>query len=417
MILFILIIIAELLFCAFRSTRKNIVRLICNIASVILAGAVTLIIAAVLKKSFPDMIGADLSFNGNLSKADAGKLEQIVAAFGAGVICSLAYAVIYWILKLLSLIVSKIVLSKIEKSDDAAQTAPDKTAFNPIGLAFGLVIGIICAGFTVMPYTGLQQLFTDKESGQAVASIVTRYAGATEGKLVKASSSPKALTLSKCTGIGFLTNAIFNGLTTAKTDAGKESLVEFARPYINNIDDFVTFGNENAEYSELLSAASDALDVFSETKLFTEKEKLGMIENAVNHNVPDVPIPEYKSLGSLSEDVAYAGNIVEIFERIIPHTSRNNLIDSISFDTLDLGHDDIVKLADNLYSMNEGGFYVNLILEKVFGGEKAHIDTNGDAFKSTKQSFIDILESAMKLKDVISTDINDISDINIDERR
>ncbi len=421
MILFILIIIAEMLICAFRSTRKNIVRLICNIGSVLLAGVITLIIASILKKILPGKIGIDLTFNGNLSKADAGKLDMIVAAFAAGVISSVVYAVIYWILKLVSIIITRAVLGSNDKSDSVdisdnadKSNATDKTAFNPLGLAFGLVIGIICAGFTTMPYTGLQQLFTNKESGQAVADLVTQYVGTTEGKLVKISSSPRALTLSKCTGIGFITNAIFNSFTTAKTDAGEESLVEFAKPYIANIDDLVTFTDKNAEYSELLFAGSGALDVLSETKLFTEKEKLNMIENVVRHNAPDVPIPEYKTLSSLSEDVTCAGNIVGIFEKIIPHNNRDNLIDSINLDTIDLGHDDIVKLADNLYSMNEGGFYVNLIFEKVFGG-KAHIDTNGDAFKSTKQSFIDILESAMKLKDVINTDIQDISDINLDE--
>lgn len=415
MILFILIVIAEILICAFRSTRKNIVRLICNVGSVLLAGAIILIIAAAGKKSFADLFDIDLTFGGNLSKANAGKLDSIITTFAAGAALSVLYAVIYWIIKIISLIITKIVMKNKDKADTAPVSSETGFSFNPIGLIFGLVIGLICAGFTTMPYTGLQQLFTDKESSQAVGDLVTTQAGATPGKLVKTSSTPRALTLSKFTGIGFLTNAIFNNLTTAKTDAGKESLVEFAVPYLNNINDFLPFGDENAEYSELMHAGSDALDVFGKTKLFTEKEKLEMIKYAVENNVPDVPIPEYRTLGSLSEDLTYGANIVEVFEKAVPHSGRNSLIDSIDIKKLDLDHDDIVKLADNLYSMNGGAFYVNLLLDKVFGSNKPHIDTNSDAFRATKPDFIEVLESAMKLKNVITMEIDKIEDIDIDE--
>ncbi|MCR5325069.1 MAG: hypothetical protein K6E85_17570 [Lachnospiraceae bacterium] len=426
MILFILIIIVEMLICAFRSTKKNTVRLICNVASALLAGAITFIISAAVKNSFTDMVNIDLTFGGTLTKADAEKLDLILAAFVAGAALSVLYAVIYWLFKIISLIITKIILNKennstgnaesVSENNNTASSTGENRGFNPLGLAFGLVIGIICAGFTVMPYTGLQQLFADKGSGEAVTKLVTQYVGDTPGKVAEISSSPKALTLSKFTGIGFITNGIFNKLTTAKTDAGKESLVEFAVPYIQNVDKFATFADEDPELSELMNTASDALQVFSKTKLFTEKEKISMIENAVQNSVPGVPLPEYKGLNDISEDITYGANIVEIFEKMIPHTGMNDLIDSINIDNINLEHDDIVKLADNLYSMNEGGFYVNLLLEMVFGDNKAHIDTNGDAFRSTKQSFIDILESAMKLKNAIDIDnIHDVEDIHIDE--
>ena len=415
MILFILIVVAEMLICAFRSTRKNTVRLICNVGSVILSGAIILIMYVTFKRSFSDMAGFDPTLGGNLTKSDAGKLDSIITAFVTGVAFSVLYAVIYWIFKIISLIVTKIVMKNKDNSDSVSEPSGTGTSFNPVGLIFGLVIGLICAGFTIMPYTGLQQLFTDKESVEAVTGLVTTQAGATPGKLVKVSSSPRALTLSKFTGIGFVTNGIFNTLTTAKTEAGKESLVEFAVPYLNNINDFLPFGDENAEFSELMHAGSKALDVFGMTKLFSEEEKLNMIKYAVNKNVPDVPVPGSRSLGSLSEDVSYAANIVEVFEKAVPHSGRNDLIDSIDIEKIDLDHDDIVKLADNLYSMNEGAFYVNLLLDKVFGSNSPHIDTDNDAFRATKPDFIEILESAMKLKNVISVEIDNIENIDIDE--
>ena len=214
-------------------------------------------------------------------------------------------------------------------------------------------------------------------------------------------------------GIGFITEKIFNTLTTAETDSGKETMVEFARPYLENLDDILPITEDNKELSEKVDIIVKALDVFSETKLLSESEKLGMIRYAVNNNVPDIGLPEYKKMKALSEDLGYAGNILKIFERIIPHTNGNDLFKSFDFNSLKLSHDDITDLADNLYSMNEGGYYVNLLLSKIFGGEQAHIDTNSASFRSTKQSFIDILEAAMTIKEVITT-VPDIEDLDID---
>ena len=41
MLLFILIVVLEMLVCAFRGTKKNAIRLLCNICSVLIAGGLT----------------------------------------------------------------------------------------------------------------------------------------------------------------------------------------------------------------------------------------------------------------------------------------------------------------------------------------------------------------------------------------
>ena len=328
-------------------------------------------------------------------------LLGILTAFAKGTALSALFVVIFWLAKLVSWIIVKVVYKEEAEK-----------GFKPIGLTFGFFAGLICAGFTLMPYTGLQQLFPDKESSAALAQTVTDKIGSTEGKAVKTVSGATAEKVSRYMGIGFITNGLFNSLTTAKTDSGKENMVEFAKPYLESLDDILPITEEGGELSEKVDIVIKALDVFSKTKLLSESEKLDMIGYAVNKNVPDVGLPEYGSIRSLSEDLGYAGNILKIFERVIPHTNGNDLFKSIDFNSLKLSQDDIVGLADNLYSMNEGGYYVNLLLSKIFNDNSTRIDTKSDSFRSTKQSFIDILEAAMTLKDVITT--TDIEELDID---
>ncbi|MCR5331226.1 MAG: hypothetical protein K6E62_08565 [Lachnospiraceae bacterium] len=401
MILFFIIIIAEMLICAFRSNKKNTIRLICTAGSAIIAGGITFLCFALSKTTFTDIADVDLSLGGNVSPANAYKLDGILTAFIKGTAFSMLYVVFFWLLKGISWIVVKVVYKE-----------ETEKGFKPLGLAFGFVAGLICAGFTLMPYTGLQQLFPDKQSAASFSQTITDQVGSSQGKLVKTFSGPTAEKVSRYMGIGLITNKIFNSLTTAKTEAGRESLVEFAVPYLENMNDILPITEEDKELSEKVDIAVKALDVFSETKLLSEDEKLGMIEYAVKNNVPDIGMPNYKSLDSLSEDLGYAGNILKIFERIIPHTNGSDLFSSVDFASLKLSHDDITGLADNIYAMNEGGYFVNLILSKFLGNEQTRIDTHSDAFRSTKQSFIDILDAAMTLKDVITTQT--IDDLDID---
>ena len=132
MIVFILIVLLEMFIYSLRGTKKNIIRLICNAGSAILAGGITFLIYALHSKTFSDYVSLDLTFGGNLSAKNAEALETILTSFAKGAIMAIVYSVIFLIIKFASLIIVKIIVK-----DDAPK------GFKPLGLAFGFVSGLI----------------------------------------------------------------------------------------------------------------------------------------------------------------------------------------------------------------------------------------------------------------------------------
>ncbi len=404
MILFILIILLEMLVYSLRGTKKNIIRLLCNIGSAILAGGITFLILALYSRTFSDFVSIDLTFDGNLTRKNADTNDSVLTSFAKGAVMAAVYSVIFLIIKFVSLLIVKLAVK-----DEAPK------GFKPFGLLFGFVSGLICAGFTLMPLTGLQQIFPDRSTAVNVANTVEKYTDSATGMLVKLASGPYAERVSRYTGIGLITNGIYNSMTRAKTDAGKECLADFAPPYLKRLNDILAITEEDSLLSEKISAGSKALEAFSETQLFTDKEKIGMIEHALEKNFPEIDtFPEYKKVSKLAKDVDIVADIVDIIENAVPANKRDALLTDMRIEEVELTDKNIEDLADKLYSMNEGRFYVNYILSLMLNEQATRI--REDDFESSKPAFVHLLRTAVRLKDLVlngnldyDTMLNDLS--------
>ena len=386
MLLFILIVVLEMLVCSFRGTKKNVIRLVCNICSILIAGGLTWLFFILYKQSFAGLTGIDLTFEGNLSKKTADTVNTIITAFAKGVALSVIFSLLYLLIKIVSLLITKLMVK-----DESEK------GFKPLGLIFGFVIGIICAGFVMMPYTGLQQVFPDRKTAVKVADYVSDNVDHTAGNSVRFFSGPTAQKTSKYLGVGIITNKIFNTMTTAKTDAGKECLAEFLPPYFKALDDVKVITDEEELLSGRIIAGADALDVFSETKLFTDKEKVSIIEHAIKNNIDELDeLPEYKSVSKIAQDIKYAGRIVEVLEGA---TGEDDLLSGLDPEDIELKDSDIEKIADNLYSMNAAPFYVNYLLDLILDNESVRVTESN--LESTRPYFVNLLKTAMKLKDLV----------------
>ena len=239
MLLFIFTVMIEMIVCAFRGTKKNFLRLFCNLASAAAAAGITYLCHLIYSRTFGDLTGADLTLEGNLTEETASAVDTIITSFAKGIALSVIFVVLYLLLKYVSLLIVKITVK------DKAQRG-----FKPLGLLFGLVIGIICAGFVLMPLTGLQQVFPDRKTAIKVSDFISENVDEPTGKFVRFFSGPTAQVICKYTGIGLLTNEMFNFLTTAETDSGKECLAEFLPPYFEALDEVKVIMDED----ELLSA-------------------------------------------------------------------------------------------------------------------------------------------------------------------
>ena len=402
MLLFIFTVMIEMIVCAFRGTKKNFLRLLCNIGSAAAAAGITYLCHLIYTRSFGDLTGADLTLEGNLTEETASAVDTIITSFAKGIALSVIFVVLYLLIKYVSLLIVKI-------------TVKDKAGrgFKPLGLLFGLVIGIICAGFVLMPLTGIQQVFPDRKTAIKVSDFVSENVDETTGKFVRFFSGPTAQVICKYTGIGLLTNEMFNFLTTAETDAGRECLAEFLPPYFEALDDVEVIMDEDILLSEKICAGAEALDAFSATKLFTDREKVDILEHAIQVNVPELEeLPEYKSISQVAGDITCAGRIVGVLEESVPEYYRDSIFDSLSPEDLTLTDHDIEDIADNLYAMNAGPFYVNYLLDYILQTEAVRVTE--DNFQSTKPAFISLFKTAIKLKDLVLEDELDLNTLKSD---
>ena len=397
MLLFIFTVMIEMIVCAFRGTKKNFLRLFCNLASAAAAAGITYLCHLIYSRTFGDLTGADLTLEGNLTEETASAVDTIITSFAKGIALSVIFVVLYLLLKYVSLLIVKITVK------DKAQRG-----FKPLGLLFGLVIGIICAGFVLMPLTGLQQVFPDRKTAIKVSDFISENVDEPTGKFVRFFSGPTAQVICKYTGIGLLTNEMFNFLTTAETDSGKECLAEFLPPYFEVLDEVEVIMDEDELLSAKIGAGAEALDAFSATKLFTEKEKVEILEHVVKYNVPELDaLPEYKNISRVAEDISCAGKIVGVLEDSVPANVRDSLFDSLSPEDLEISDRAIEEIADNLYSMNAAPFYVNYLLNYILQTEATRVTESN--FEATKPAFISLFKTAMKLKELVLEDELDLA--------
>ncbi|MBR5733868.1 MAG: hypothetical protein IKX80_10530 [Lachnospiraceae bacterium] len=397
MLLFIFTVMIEMIVCAFRGTKKNFLRLFCNLASAAAAAGITYLCHLIYSRTFGDLTGADLTLEGNLTEETASAVDTVITSFAKGIALSVIFVVLYLLLKYVSLLIVKITVK------DKAQRG-----FKPLGLLFGLVIGIICAGFVLMPLTGLQQVFPDRKTAIKVSDFISENVDEPTGKFVRFFSGPTAQVICKYTGIGLLTNEMFNFLTTAETDSGKECLAEFLPPYFEVLDEVEVIMDEDELLSAKIGAGAEALDAFSATKLFTEKEKVEILEHVVKYNVPELDaLPEYKNISRVAEDISCAGKIVGVLEDSVPADVRDSLFDSLSPEDLEISDRAIEEIADNLYSMNAAPFYVNYLLNYILQTEATRVTESN--FEATKPAFISLFKTAMKLKELVLEDELDLA--------
>ena len=402
MLLFIITVMIEMIVCAFRGTKKNFLRLICNIVSAAIAAGITYLCHLIYTRTFGDLTGADLTLEGNLTAETASTVDRIITSFGKGIALSVIFVVLYLVLKYVSVLIVKIVVK------DKAERG-----FKPLGLLFGLVIGIICAGFVLMPLSGLQQIFPDRKTAVKVSDFISDNFDETTGKFVRLFAGPTCQKVCKYTGIGLLTNEMFNFLTTAETDAGRECLAEFVPPYFEALDDVNVIMDEDELLSARIEAGAEALDAFSATKLFTDKEKVEILENVIKVNVPELEeLPDYGSVSKIAEDITCVGKIVGALEESVPEEDRDSIFDSLDPEDFNVTDRTIEDIADNLYAMNEGPFYVNYILDYILQTEAVRV--TDDNFASTKPAFISLLKTAIKLKELVLEDELDLNTLKKD---
>ena len=91
----------------------------------------------------------------------------------------------------------------------------------------------------------------------------------------------------------------------------------------------------------------------------------------------------------------------------MPSVNRGNILDSFDPANLNLSDEEIEKLADLLYSMHAGEFYVNYIVTAILQDNADRLDM--DDFSSSKPAFISLLETAMRIRDAVSSDLSDYS--------
>ena len=382
MIVFFIFPAVEILFCLFRSTQKNTVRLICNAVSVLIACAAGFI-AVSAGHSFIDLFDIDFSFGGMLDARMAQKLCGIAGDFGSGVLAVGVFVVVYLVLKLISQIVVFFVFRKNEKA-----------AFHPLGIVFGIVIGIIFAGVVLTPVTGILQLFPD---AQAKAEVKTGILEKNlDGKALKYSEmvlDSNIDRMTRYTGMGLITDKLFNIWTTARTDTGSENLKTLAGPYFGRLDRIPVLTADDTALEDKAYAAADVLDTAAVTSLFSDKEKLGIIEKIVNDNQTSLEeLPEYGSISSLAGDLRLAGEVAGILERSGFHLTGN-----INIAKIDISSDDMMTVIDRLYSMDQAEFYISYILSAIFETDRWELVENADIM-GNRDTVKLICSDVMKLK-------------------
>ena len=88
MLLFIITVMIEMIVCAFRGTKKNFLRLLCNIVSAAIAAGITYLCHLIYTRTFGDLTGADLTLEGNLTAETASTVDRIITSFGKGIALS-----------------------------------------------------------------------------------------------------------------------------------------------------------------------------------------------------------------------------------------------------------------------------------------------------------------------------------------
>ena len=385
MIIFLLIILIEVLLYLKRGFKRSVTRVACNAGSALIAGLAALIWCKNTDFDPAARIPADFSFSGLLGWQLTDKLTGIINDFSLGIIACVLFIIIFWVIKIISFVVTKIVL-KEEKAEKISS----------VPIVCGLVAGIICAGITVMPFTGILQCFPDKDSKEATNALLNDVMDPEPGIVRLIVKSP-ASTVSHVTGIGFITDAFFNSTTTAVTDSGSENLKTFLSPLLKKADRIGQIISKTSPVSEKAKAAGDVLTAASETTLLTDPEILTIIDNAVQRSVPGFEaVSQYETLNELSDDVRLLGNVLAVFEKYDISLGGDISGAFKKFLSANITDADISGISDNIYAMHGAEYFLRFLLAKAFGLENLKWP-EGMTFQDTKKGFSTLLSAAARL--------------------
>ena len=224
--------------------------------------------------------------------------------------------------------------------------------------------------------------------------MVSRYVGKSEAKTFKFLATSPVDSVARYTGIGLLTNAYFNSITTAKTDSGEENLVQFASPYINKIPDIEKMLSDEEILSDRISGAVSVLKQVEKTKLFTDKDKIGVVNNGIKKAVPEVPeLPSYKKFSDIVDDLDCAGDIVEVVEGLGVDLLDTEKLNKTKITDLRITDYTISQITDSLYSMHEAEYYAQMLLAYALDIKDLRLSTYV-SFESTRYDFETLLECA-----------------------
>ncbi len=390
-IVFTLIIIGEILVCVFRGTKWSLIRAASSALCLLAAFAVAYMIARNI--DFKILAGSikDHTFGGNISETIGAKLIETADKILSGVISCLIQVILFWILKGASYFITRAVIKKRSSGNDSTA---GKVRFNPIGIAIGLICGIVFGGFSVMPYTGLMQGFKSSETVTEIADILKAYDQDKYADIVSKAISPSSRYVVKYTGIGFVTDANFNLLTTVKTDSGNVGLTQLIEVITKNLGIVTATWDSTSISSDITGKIVDMSDDFDDLDILTDSEKLSLISDILKKTLPDFDLPDYDSMKELTEDIRLVNESIKILEDSGIDLSSAN----ISASDVKLSKEKVDTLADNLYSLNQGEYYVDYALEKILGTKEASIDKTVD-FTETKSDLVNVANAVLNINE------------------
>jgi len=393
-IIFVLVIIGEILFCIFRKNKWSLIRFASSIACLIIAFGIALIIAKAVDFKIISKIVTDYTFGGNITEKIGVKLIAIADKIVSGVIACFIQVILFWILKTVSYFVTRALIKKKSEGED---TLVSKVRFNPVGIAIGLICGIIYGGFTVMPYTGLMQSFESKETVTEITDILKSFNQEKAADIVSKAVDPVSRYAVKYTGIGFVTDADYNALTIVKTESGKVSLKELLKIITDNLGIVTAIKDPGSGNSGITDKISGISDAFIGLDILSDEDKLTLVSDAMSKFMPADKMPEYESVDELKHDL----NIVSDSIQILEDSGININSTSISPEDVNISGETVNTLADNLYSLNKGEAYVDYALEQILGTKDAAISDDVE-FDDTKENLVNVANAVLNINTTVS---------------
>ncbi len=239
-------------------------------------------------------------------------IEELIVLF----INTFMFPILFWLAKIVTYpiwaIISAIVFKKKKIKVDGKKKVVKTKKYRFAGLLIGAVSGVMILAVTFMPINGTVKLIKEVDEieysgGENGEGIITTMLGKENMEYIDSYSNSILSKALKYTGITYISNSMYNFLSTKKIDDQKVSLTEEVKLYVKLYNDFEVIQKTN----------------------FTTIDKLGM-SNFLNSSENLI-----KSLFS-SKLIKVAGDdlITYAIDLLEQNESFTNKINSISIDEL-----------------------------------------------------------------------------------